>query len=334
MELFRKKSKSTESALPAGAGAASERSRTNGALLTPDLLAEIKRLHFQTKRLADQGVVGRYRSAFRGLGMEFEEVREYFPGDDVRAIDWKVTARSQKPYIKTYREERELTVVVAVDVSASTLAATRGRIRADIVARVGAILTLIALNNNDKVGLVTFSDRIESYHPPRKAKSAVWRILHEVLTPTSANRATDIGGLCRFLSNVLTRRSIIFLVSDFIGESFELPLATLAKRHDVTALVVTDPADAELPKTGMVAVVDPETDERVLIDCADDAVREAYRAEARRAHLHRSSLLRRLGVASVELATDRPFMSEIKRFFDRKAIARRRVMNPAVRGGG
>lgn len=307
---------------------------SNPALLSAELLAELKRLHFQTKRLADQGVLGRYRSAFRGLGMEFEEVREYFPGDDVRAIDWKVTARSQKPYIKTYREERELTVIVAVDVSGSTHTATRGRVRAEVVARVGAVLTLIALNNNDKVGLVTFSDRIESYHPPRKAKSAVWRILHEVLSPTPGKRGTDIAGACRFLSNVLTRRSIVFVVSDFMGDSFEFPLATLAKRHDVTALIVADPADGELPEGGLVSVIDPETGEPFLLDCSDPTIRAAYRAEAQRLITHRSSLLRRLGVASVELTTNKPFMNEIKRYFDRKAVARRRIIGRGNRSGG
>ena len=325
MEFFRKRSKPE----------ASDRNRSmSPASLSAELLAEIKRLHFQTKRLADQGVVGRYRSAFRGLGMEFEEVREYFPGDDVRAIDWKVTARSQKPYIKTYREERELAVIVAVDVSASTLAATRGRLRSAIVARVGAVLTLIALNNNDKVGLVTFSDRIESYHPPRKAKSSVWRILHEVLTPTTSRRSTDLAGFCRFLSNVLTRRSIVFVVSDFIGEGFELPLATLAKRHDVTAVIVTDPADFDLPSAGLVSVFDPESREALLLDCEDDALRKAYREEARKFHAERYSMLRRLGVASVELSTNKPFMNEIKRYFDRKAVARSRVSHRAQRGDG
>ncbi|MFN8392297.1 MAG: DUF58 domain-containing protein [Bdellovibrionota bacterium] len=292
--------------------------------LTPELLREVKRLHFQTRRLADQGVVGRYRSAFRGTGMEFEEVREYFPGDDIRSIDWKVTARSRKPFVKSYREERELTVMVAIDVSASTLTGTRGALRAAQIARAGAVLSLIALTNNDKVGLVTYSDRLESYHPPRKARSAVWRILHEVLAEIpSGQRQTDLAGLCSLLSNVLKRRAIIFVLSDFIADGYEVALGTLARRHDVNAVVVADPADYELPDSGLTRIYDPESGETRLVDLGDTKLRADYRNLARERAKARDDIFRRHGVGTLSLQTDKPFMDELRRYFDRRSRPRR-----------
>ena len=291
--------------------------------LSPEMLAEVKKLHFQTRRLANQGVVGRYRSAFRGTGMEFEEVREYFPGDDIRAIDWKVTARSRKPYVKSYREERELTVILAVDVSASTLSGTRGNLRAELIAKVGAVLSLIALTNNDKVGLVTYSDRLESYHPPRKARSSVWRILHEVMAEAPVgHRGTDLSGLFSFLSNVLKRRAIVFVLSDFIATGFEVPLATLARKHDVNAVVVSDPADRAIPDSGIVRVVDPETGESTLCDFSSEKVRTAYQQLARVKSDAREKLFLRNGIGRLELNTDQPFIGPLRRYFDQRSSVR------------
>ena len=311
--------------------------------LPPELLREIQRLHFQTRRLADQGVGGRYRSAFRGTGVEFEEVREYVPGDDIRSIDWKVTARSRKPYVKIYREERELTVLVAVDVSRSTMTGTRGSLRAPVIARAGAVLTLIALNNNDKVGLVTWGNGLESFHPPRKGRSAVWRVLHEVmlhpsLAPGADNgersaysagtarpTGTDLAGLFSFLSTILNRRAIVFVVSDFMSPPFERELSLLAARHDVNGVVVTDPADSELPRAGLISLLDPESLQSIVVDSNDSEIRSAY-AEAAAARIAaRQTLFRRHGVGEVELRTDRPFMPDLRRFLESKAHARARA---------
>lgn len=290
-------------------------------VLTPELLSEIQRLHFHTRRLVDQGVTGQYKSAFRGKGIEFEEVREYMPGDDIGSIDWKVTARARKPYVKNYREERELTVMIAVDVSRSTHTGTRGQLRESLIARVGAVLTLIALNNNDKVGLVTFSDNIETYHPARKARSAVWRILHEVLTPQEYRPKTDIAMACRFLSTVLRRPSIIFLISDFCGNEFsasdfETPFAVLSKRHDVTAIIVKDPADDILPNVGMIDLKDPETGEVLLVDSGSSAVRDFYEQMAARKYAELITMLSRYRVDSIELSTaDSSFISTLQGYF-------------------
>lgn len=289
---------------------------SNTSALSPELLAQIKQLHFQTRRLADEGIVGQYKSAFRGRGVEFEEVREYVPGDDVRSIDWKVTARSGRPFIKRYREERELTVIIAVDVSASTLTGTRCALRSSLVAQTAAVLTLIALRNNDKVGLVTFSDRIETFHPPRKARGAVWRILHEVLQPASYHPRTDIGEILTLLNQLQKRSSIVFLISDFISPPFQTPLAILARGHDVTSVVVTDPSAYRLPETkALVQTLNPETGEISLIDCADRNLRELYEAQGL---AHRQSLSKTFascGVKTLEIRTDRPLMPVLRQYF-------------------
>lgn len=287
--------------------------------LPPELLEEVRRLHFQTRRLADQGIVGRYRSAFRGQGIEFEEVREYSPGDDIRLIDWKVTARARKPFVRTYREERELTVIIAVDVSASTFSATAAQTRESLIAKIGAFLTLIALRNNDKVGLVTFSDRLETFHPPRKARGAVWRILHEVLNERHYRHPTDLSALFAFLSAVLKRRAIVFVLSDFIDRDFEPELSHLARRHDVNTIIISDPSDYELPDAGLVELLDPESEACLTVDSSDPAVRTEYKQLAASRIRELERLFIRHGVGYMELFTDRPFISAFRRYFNAKS---------------
>lgn len=288
----------------------------------PELLAELRKLHFHTRRLATQGIGGQYRSAFRGRGIEFEEVRGYVPGDDVRAIDWKVTARMNYPYIKSYREERELSVMIAVDISSSTATGTREQLRETLLAQVGAVLTLIALNNNDKVGLVTYSDRLETYHPPRKGKSTVWRILQEVLGHQElrheATPHTNLFGLFSFLNSILKRRSVVFVLSDFFDTGFEQPLAALAKQHDVTGVVVRDPADFSLPQAGLVTVQDPESGEEVLLNCSSKSFRDRYQGLVLTAQQELRTLLRKNRVGILELMTNRPFMPVLRRYFEEK----------------
>ncbi len=295
------------------------------APLSPEILAEVRKLHFTTKKFAEQGLAGQYRSAFRGRGIEFEEVREYFPGDEIRTIDWKVTARSGKAFVKSYREERELSVMLAVDVSASTLTGTRRQLRDTLIAQIGAVLTLIALQNNDKVGLVTFSDKIDSYHPPRKARGAVWRILHEVLAPGVRGTTTDLTATLSFLNNVLKRRSVVFLISDFIADGFEQELAILAKRHDVIAVSVSDPSDFRLPDVGLVSVVHPETLEEFLLDTGDKALGRKYQESAELKRVTLGNMFSRYGVGRLELSTDRSFLPSLREFFDRRLKSSKHV---------
>jgi len=293
------------------------------SVLTPQILAEIRRLHFYTRHIADQGIVGQYRSAFRGQGMEFEEVREYSPGDDVRAIDWKVTAKSRKPYIKLYSEERELTVMIAVDVSGSTLTGTQSVLREKLIAQVGAVLTLIALRNNDKVGLVTYSDKLETFHPPRKGRNAVWRILHEVMAQKTASTKTDLGALCQFLNKVLHRNAITFILSDFIAEGFEKDMSILAKRHDVTAVRISDPADLRLPKCGLVQVQDPESGEILLLDTSAKSTLENYQNAALVKKEEQKKFFAKNKISCLELATNQSFVPALRNYFEvRKARSR------------
>lgn len=286
--------------------------------LDPELLQEIRRIHFQTRRSADRGLSGSYRSAFRGKGIEFEEVREYFPGDDVRAIDWNVTARSGIPHIKTYREERELAVLLAVDVSASTFTGTRLQLRESLIARVGAMITLIALRNNDKVGLVTYSDQLESYHPPRKARSAVWRILHEVMSPGEYRPQTDLAALFVFLRQVLKRKTVVFVLSDFISPPFEQEIALLSKRHEINLIQVADPIDSSLPDVGLFRTRDPETAQELLLDTSDPKVRSSFetRSVARQQTLN--SLCAKHGIDLLRLQTNEDYMHSLRQFFSEK----------------
>ncbi|MCB0344557.1 MAG: DUF58 domain-containing protein [Bdellovibrionales bacterium] len=296
--------------------------------LSPEVLAEIRKLHFHTRQLASEGIAGQYRSAFRGRGMEFEEVREYTPGDDVRSIDWKVSARMNQPYIKMFREERELTVMIAVDVSGSTLTGTRNFLRDELIARVGAVLTLIALMNNDKVGLVTFDSKLRTYHPPRKARGAVWRILHEVMGSLEAQRVksssagTNLADMCDFLSKVLKRRSIVFILSDFMDSSIKRTLGTLSKRHDVTAIIAGDPADLELPDAGLIKITDPETDVTSILDTSDPFIRRKYNEKAMQAKSELRTLLARHRVGRIELQTNQPFMPMLARYFGQRSSRR------------
>ncbi|MCC6933061.1 MAG: DUF58 domain-containing protein [Deltaproteobacteria bacterium] len=296
--------------------------------VTPRLLAELKGLHFATKKIAEAGIGGSYKSAFRGRGVEFEELREYQPGDDIRTIDWKVTARSRKPYIKRFHEEREINVVIAVDISGSTTTGTGTMIRRQLIAQVGAALTLIALNNNDRVGLATFAKDVISYYAPEKKRSAVWRVLHHVLASNAQRSAqTNLGGVFAFLSRVLKQRSVIFVISDFLNSSFEKELATLSKRHDVTALIVSDPADYALPPVGLMSVLNPETGEITLIDTTSPKEQKEFSAQAivRRSELR--SIMLKNRISALELDTSKPFVPVLRSFFKARSTHRLRTLS-------
>ena len=294
------------------------------ASLSPEIIAEIRRLHFETSRLAEEGISGSYRSAFRGRGIEFEEVRPYRPGDDIRSIDWKVTARSGEPFVKIFREERELNVLIAVDVSASNLTGTRCQLREALLARVGAVLSLIALRNNDHVGLVTYSDKIETFHPPRKAKGAVWRILHDILAKFSEEKSssqqnkTDLSGMFSFIQSVLKKKSVVFVLSDFADTGFEQALASLSRRHDVTAVLPTDPSDLNLPEFGLIDVCDPETGFNTTLDCSNELFRKAFHDKAQEHRNSQLELLLKNKVGIIELSTERPFMQDLQLFFNKR----------------
>ena len=303
----------------------------NNNTINSDTIAELKRLQMVVRKLVTSTVAGQYRSFFKGHGIEFEELRNYQTGDDVRAIDWKVTARSQHPFIKIYREERELDVVIAVDVSRSTATGWREKLKRDLVAQLGASLSLIALNSNDKIGLVSFSDRIEKYFPPKKARGAVWRILHHVLLSPQegANLGTSLEAVCSFLNRVLKKRTVVFIISDFLTDfstdtsigvataEFSKALATLAKKHDVTAVFIdtTNISQSVAGELGFINVSDAETGEKYVLDYSDQDFVKTYSKlfEDNRAGL--IEFLKKNKVKILELSPDLEFMPKLREYF-------------------
>ncbi|HEX2204297.1 MAG TPA: DUF58 domain-containing protein [Longimicrobium sp.] len=287
----------------------------------PDVLGQVRRVELRTRGLVSSRFSGEYHSVFKGQGIEFVEVREYLPGDDVRAIDWNVSARTGETFVKKYVEERELTVLLAVDLSGSQRFGTRGRFKSDMVAEVAASLAMSAVRNNDRVGLLVFTDRVELFVPPRKGRRHVLRILRDLLSFRPAGVGTDLAVALEYAVRVLRSRSIVFLVSDFQGaasRAFEKALAVAAHRHDLVPVVLADPAEAELPDAGLLQVRDPESGALVAVDSGSERVRERYAEAVReeRAALKRS--FRRLGLDEIALSTDQPTSTAILSFFRRR----------------
>ena len=295
-----------------------------------ELMAKVGKIRILTNRLIDDHLSGDYHSTFKGQGVEFDEVRPYEAGDDVRSIDWNVTARTGAPFIKRYSEERELTVLFMVDVSGSQGYGSRGRTKSELAAEVTALLALTALRNQDKVGLVLFSDRIVKYIPPRKGRDSVMRLAREVLAAgDGAEGGTDIPGALKFLNGVQKRRAVVFLVSDFMGgrgtgggASFERLLRATARHHDMVCVTVSDPAESELPDVGLVELEDPETGELALVDTSSASVRRAFAAKAAEDREDLRRFFLKTGIDTLDLATDRPYVDEVRALFKRRARKR------------
>lgn len=290
-----------------------------GPSISPELLRQVRRVELRTRRLVNSLFSGEYHSVFKGQGIEFAEVREYLPGDDVRTIDWNVTARLGHPYVKKFVEERELTVVLAVDLSGSQRWGTRARFKSELVAEVAATLAMSAIRNNDHVGLLIFTDRIESFVPPRKGRRHVLRLIRDLLAFEPVGRGTDAAAAVDYLVRALSSRAIVFLFSDFqLGEGWpalESALARATFRHDVVAVNTADPADAELPDVGLLEVADPETGERVVLDTSRRGVREHYARLVEEEQRRRGRAFRRLGVDEIALRTDAPYTAALLGFF-------------------
>ena len=291
-------------------------------LPSPELLRQVRRLEIRARRLVADRFLGQYHSVFRGRGLEFSEVREYQPGDDVRTIDWNVTARMGAPFVKRFVEERELTVLLAVDVSASQQFGTAAQRKEEVAAELGALLAFAAIANNDRVGLLTFGDRIEAFVPPRKGSRHVLRLVRDLLSMPPARRGTDIGSAIGYLQRTLRRRAIVFLISDFLDTGFEASLRSAAQRHDLVALVLSDPREAELPDVGLVEVEDAETGARIWLDAGDAASRERFARQASDARQERRSTLAALGVDVVEISTDGSYVEPLLSYFQKRARRR------------
>lgn len=293
-----------------------------------ELMAKVGKIRILTNRLIDDQLAGDYHSTFKGQGVEFDEVRPYVAGDDVRAIDWNVTAKTGVPFIKRFSEERELTVLFLVDVSGSQTYGSVRRSKAELAAEVSALLALTAIRNQDKIGLALFSDRIVKYIPPRKGRQSVMRLVREVLAAEDdATGGTDLAGALRFLNGVQKRRAVVFLVSDFMvpraqAEAVEKLLRVVARRHDVVCIPVSDPAESALPDVGLAELEDPETGELVLVDTSDGAVRAQFASVARAEQEHRDRFFARNGIDTVPVSTDRPYIQAIRALFKCRAAKR------------
>ena len=284
-------------------------------MIPREVLKQVRRIEIRTRRLVNDVFSGEYHSVFKGRGMEFAEVREYQPGDDVRTIDWNVTARSGTPHVKRFAEERELTVMLVVDASASTIFGSRRQTKQALAAELGALLAFSAITNNDKVGLVMFSDRIELALPPRKGNRHVLRVIREILSLKPAGRGTDIPAALEHLGLVTKRRCVVFLISDFLTPGWRRALRVAARRHDVVAVVLEDPREAELPAVGLVELEEAETGERYVVDTRDWRVRDAFARQASIARVDRDRDLRATDVDAIVVGTDRPYTEALLRFF-------------------
>ncbi len=284
--------------------------------LSPELFAKIKAIQIRTQRLVNDAFAGEYESAFRGRGMEFEEVREYQPGDDIRHIDWKVTARMGLPFVKLHREERELTVMLLVDVSSSGAFGSGTKLKNEVAAEIAALLAYTAIKSNDRVGLIIFSDRIEHFIPPKKGRSHVWRVIRDILTFRTARRQTDLKQALEYMSKILPRRVVAFVISDFLDEGYEDLIRLSAKRHDVTAVVVSDRRESELPRIGLLELEDAETGETLLVDTSDRNVTAGLRLLRDQDRELQSRLFRSAGAGEVHVRADDPhYVDSLIRYF-------------------
>jgi len=291
-------------------------------MIPKELIKKIRYIQIYTSKAVNDVLAGEYHSVFKGQGMEFDEVRAYQPGDDIRTIDWNVTARTGHPYVKRYVEEREITVFFLVDLSASGSFGSREKIKNEIAAEFCALLAFSAIKNNDKVGLIVFTDNIELFIPPAKGTSHVLRLIRELLYFEGGKKqqstGTDIAQALDYLGRVLHKRGVVFLVSDFIDHNFEKPLGVLARRHDLIAVTVSDPRELALPEIGLLEIEDAENGATILVDTGSREVRNRYETLAREKNEKLSRLFRSTGVDHIQLFTDRDYVLDLVKFFRKR----------------
>lgn len=282
---------------------------------TKELLKKVRQLEIRTRGVVNQVFSGEYHSVFKGRGMEFSEVREYQFGDEIRTIDWNVTARLDHPYVKVFEEERELTVMLLVDLSGSQFFGSQTSLKRDIAAELSAILAFSAMKNNDKVGAILFTDQIERFIPPRKGRSHALRIIRELLSFEPERRTTNLNSVLEYLNHIQKKRSIVFLISDFMDSGYDSALRIVGKRHDLIGVVLKDPHEIDLPDVGFITLKDAETGSQRWIDTHDKGVRTGYRGYLDALQKSRRSLFVRSKLDSVEIPLDRPYMKPLVDFF-------------------
>lgn len=289
------------------------------ATVPTEILRKVRRIEFRTRRLVNSVFAGEYHSVFRGHGMAFAEVRDYQPGDDVRTIDWNVTARMGHPYVKVFDEERELTVMLMVDASASGDFGTVRQMKGEIAVEICALLAFSAIQNNDRVGLIIFTDDVEVFIPPKKGRKHVLRVIRELLYFRPSRRGTNVAAALDYLNRVTTRRSVVFLVSDLMDEGYEKSLRVAGRRHDVVPVVVQDPRERHLPDIGLVLLEDAETGEEILVDTSDIVARSAFAKSAEEADERRRKVFGQMGLDVVEVSTEESYVDPLMAFFRMRA---------------
>ncbi len=293
-------------------------------LSTADLLRKIRRLEISTKNIVNEIFSGEYHSSFKGQGLEFSEVREYQPGDNYRDIDWNVSARLGMPFIKKYRETRELTVVFIVDISASQFAGTSYALKKERIAEIVATLAFSAVANGDRCSLIMYSDTLEKFLPPRKGRNRALEIIREILYLQPKSKHTSLSAACEYAGKILKKRAVIFLLSDFLDSGYEKQMAILAKKHDLIALQVLDDSELELPKAGVLRFVDPETGHSEYINTSDAKLRNAYKAEVAKEQEKLAETLKAMGSDYILFKNSDSFVRVLRKFFVQRTKRRQR----------
>lgn len=291
-------------------------------MLPREIMKKVRHIEIYTRRIVNDIMAGRYHSVFKGRGIEFSEVRPYIPGDEIRTIDWNVTARMGEPYVKLFAEERELTIMLMVDLSGSGDFGSSVQLKRELASELSAILAFSAIKNNDKVGLIIFTDRIEKSLPPKKGTRHILRLIREVLYFEPQGRGTDLALPLDYLARVMTRRTVAFLISDYAARGYEKAMKIVSKKHDLIAVTVTDPIEKDLPSVGMIRLRDAETGETMLLDTSSADVRRRYMRNARAIADERDGLFRSAGVDAIHLRTDQPYVSDLLKFFRMRAMRR------------
>ena len=287
-------------------------------LTTSELFKKAKKIEIASRRLVDQQLAGQYHSVFKGRGLVFSDVRAYYPGDDVRAIDWNITARMNAPHVKQFVEERDRTVNLMIDMSASGYFGSTGTTKREIAAELAAVVAFSAIKNNDRVGLYIVTDRVERYEPPKKGRRHVLRVIGEILAFEPQSRMTDLAAGLDFLGKIARRRSVVFLVSDFVSEGWERAMRITSQRHEIVPVVVSDPLEAQLPSVGLLVLEDLESGRVIEVDTSSRARRD-FASRARAAGAARDAALRRLNVDVVSVVTDQPYVDALIAFFRARA---------------
>ncbi len=288
-------------------------------MVPTEILKKVRRIEITTRSMVNDVFAGEYHSVFKGRGMDFSEVREYSVGDDVRTIDWNVTARMNRPYVKVFEEERELTVMLMVDASSSGEFGTVEQMKGEIAIEICALLAFSAIKNNDKVGLIIFTDKVEKFVPPKKGKTHVLRVIRELFYHEPQSSKTDIGEALEYLNRIANRRSVVFLVSDFMSEGFEKALQIVNKKHDIVAVTIRDPREISLPDVGLLELEDAETGEIYLLDTSDPSIRENFASQSTQKREELEKLFKSMSVDHVAISTDRPYVDPLIRFFRMRA---------------